>query len=235
MKIVISVFSFIILLLHVATSLKFHKQVLIVGGGPAGIQAAATLLENGIDDFLILEDCAQLRGYLEPLEFGGLIFAPGSLFGYTPILNKLNDLGVAYVEPDFYSYTAYNDLGENITSEVSQSEYDWFLAVVKGYSDILEDLDKNVKPDISQKAAYARGGFSAYTDVDKLAEWWNVDFFQGLSSRDGSTINTYRQASSQLFPDEYFILDDRTLAYPLLSSQEEMIDESKIKWNEVRP
>ncbi|XP_072050313.1 uncharacterized protein [Amphiura filiformis] len=69
--------------------------------------------------------------------------------------------------------------------------------------------------------------------IHPLIKSWNggiLTFFQGLSSQDGSTINAYRQAN--LYPDPYFILDDRTLAYPLLGAQEEMIPEDKIRWNE---
>ena len=43
---------------------KTHRQVIIIGGGPAGLAAAAALKENGISDILILERERRLGGIL---------------------------------------------------------------------------------------------------------------------------------------------------------------------------
>lgn len=39
-----------------------HKQLLIIGGGPAGLAAAIEAKKNGVDDLLILERDACLGG-----------------------------------------------------------------------------------------------------------------------------------------------------------------------------
>jgi polyamine oxidase len=49
------------------------KQVLILGGGVAGVQAARKLTEEGITDFLIVEARDQLGGRMHSTSFG----APG--------------------------------------------------------------------------------------------------------------------------------------------------------------
>jgi len=49
------------------------KQVLILGGGVAGIRAARKLSEEGITDFLIVEARDQLGGRMQSTSFG----APG--------------------------------------------------------------------------------------------------------------------------------------------------------------
>ena len=41
-----------------------HKQLLIIGGGPAGLAAAIEAKKNGVDDLLILERDACLGGIL---------------------------------------------------------------------------------------------------------------------------------------------------------------------------
>jgi polyamine oxidase len=47
-----------------------HTTVLILGGGMAGIIAARTLHEQGIDDFIILEAKIELGGRMIPKAFG---------------------------------------------------------------------------------------------------------------------------------------------------------------------
>lgn len=47
------------------------KQVLILGGGVAGVIAARTLHENGIQDFLIIEARNELGGRMKSRTFGG--------------------------------------------------------------------------------------------------------------------------------------------------------------------
>jgi polyamine oxidase len=47
-----------------------HTTVLILGGGMAGIIAARTLHEQGVDDFIILEAKTELGGRMIPKAFG---------------------------------------------------------------------------------------------------------------------------------------------------------------------
>jgi polyamine oxidase len=48
-----------------------HHKVLILGGGVAGVIAARTLHQNGIDDFVIVEARHELGGRMMSLSFGG--------------------------------------------------------------------------------------------------------------------------------------------------------------------
>ncbi|XP_072050307.1 uncharacterized protein [Amphiura filiformis] len=205
-------------------------QVLIIGGGPAGIEAAAKLVEYGVDDFLILEDGEQLRGYLEPVEFGGLTFAPGSLWAFTS-QEHIDELGLTYTQTNYDSYTVYNDDGENVTAEAKERESVFFDALKKGLDQVTDDIDKDRRPDLSYKATLARGGWIGASAVEKVMEWYNLDFYEGLSPRDISTIQSYRQKKDEnLSIDEFFILDDRTLGH-ILSPQEALISEDKIILN----
>ena len=53
-------------------------KVLILGGGVAGIIAARTLYENGIDDFVIIEARDELGGRLKSTNFAGLTVELGA-------------------------------------------------------------------------------------------------------------------------------------------------------------
>ena len=48
-----------------------HHKVLILGGGVAGVIAARTLHQNGIDDFVIVEARHELGGRMMSHSFGG--------------------------------------------------------------------------------------------------------------------------------------------------------------------
>lgn len=65
-----------------------HKQVVIIGGGSAGLSAAVTLKENGIDDICILEKDCEAGGILEQCIHNG--------FGLQTFQEQLS--GPAYAE-----------------------------------------------------------------------------------------------------------------------------------------
>lgn len=60
-----------------AVSGSKHHKVLILGGGVAGVIAARTLHQNGIDDFLIVEARDQLGGRMMSQTFAGKIIELG--------------------------------------------------------------------------------------------------------------------------------------------------------------
>lgn len=51
--------------------------ILILGGGVAGVIAARTFHENGIDDFVIIDAQNDLGGRMQPREFGGHVIELG--------------------------------------------------------------------------------------------------------------------------------------------------------------
>ncbi|XP_072040136.1 uncharacterized protein [Amphiura filiformis] len=184
-----------------------NAQVIIVGGGPAGIYAATGLIEqHGIEDFLMLEETDRPEGYLYPIDFGGLSFRPGALYGLTPIKPLMMELGIGLVATDNSSYTVYNYNGEDVTAEAREREAAYVAAREKGLP-LADDIDRCLRPrpDIPYKAKLGVNGWVAKSDIDKTMEWFNFDFNEGLSTRDVSTGWTYRQAMANLFPDKCFI------------------------------
>ncbi|KAF7361326.1 Amine oxidase [Mycena sanguinolenta] len=102
-----------------------HRSVLILGGGVAGIIAARTLHEQGIDDFLIVEARDELGGRLRSKRFGadnrrvtvelGANWIQGTQEGNgptNPILALARKHGLKAAESDFYdSMVTYDETG----------------------------------------------------------------------------------------------------------------------------
>lgn len=79
-----------------------RKDVVIIGGGPAGLAAAVRLKELGIDDILILEREKQLGGILRQCihDGFGLTRFKQALSGpeyAARFIDKVNELGIQYV------------------------------------------------------------------------------------------------------------------------------------------
>lgn len=102
-----------------------HRSVLILGGGVAGIIAARTLHEQGIDDFLIVEARNELGGRLRSKRFGaegrqvtvelGANWIQGTQEGdgpANPILILARKHGLNATQSDFYeSIQTYDETG----------------------------------------------------------------------------------------------------------------------------
>ncbi|XP_072039960.1 uncharacterized protein [Amphiura filiformis] len=202
-------------------------QVLIIGSGTAGVFASSTLNANNITDFIILEGADHLRGYVEKLTFAGLEFAPGNLWAYTPAKAAFERAGVPLHESNYSSYTVYTDEGDDITGVAIKRENNLLEAFDTATDAIIEDIEEGARPDLSQKATSARGGWIATSAVDKVMEWFNFDFAEGRSVRDTSTIQTVRQ--EELIPDEYFILGSLD---PLVGTLESVLTEEKVRLNQ---
>ena len=64
--------------LAVETPAQSKKKVLILGAGVAGITAAKTLHDKGIDDFLVLEGQDYIGGRMKNVPFAGLAVEEGA-------------------------------------------------------------------------------------------------------------------------------------------------------------
>lgn len=95
-----------------------HHKVLILGGGVAGVIAARTLHQNGIDDFLIIDALDQLGGRMMNYTFAG----------------KTIELGANWVQGTQTGNGTANPIFElakkhNITTQFN----DWFGSVSTWY------------------------------------------------------------------------------------------------------
>ena len=105
----------------VSVSESKHYKVLILGGGVAGVIAARTLHQNGIDDFLIVDALDQLGGRMMNHIFAG----------------KTIELGANWVQGTQTGDGPTNPIFElakkhNITTQFN----DWFGCVSTWYSQL---------------------------------------------------------------------------------------------------
>ncbi|KAG6888936.1 hypothetical protein C0992_007049 [Termitomyces sp. T32_za158] len=97
-------------------------KVLILGGGMAGVIAARTLHEQGIDDFVLLEARDELGGRLYSTPFGGHVIEVGANWIHgtrsgdgpiNPILELANKHGLrTHVSDSYGSLKTFDEAGE---------------------------------------------------------------------------------------------------------------------------
>lgn len=206
-----------------------EASVLVLGGGPAGIKAAIAMIAADFEDIIILEGQDQLRGSLAPIVFDGKRFAPGSLWAHTPDESD----GTNYKDTTnvYESMKIRNDQGEDVTADAIQSRV--ALADAKNaLNEIGDAINDKERADVSQKAALARAGWVATTDIDKSLEWYKFDFHSGVSTRDSSTAGPARQRDV-LEHREYFLLDDATVGDPLLAEAESLLQPGHVRFGKV--
>ncbi|CAH1160234.1 unnamed protein product [Phaedon cochleariae] len=104
--------------------------IIIIGAGSAGISAATRLLENGIDDFLILEAESQIGGRIRSVEFGD---------GYV-------DLGAA---------SCHGQKGNIVWEKLVQMNLTNLLRHTKVPNNFFLSSGKNVSEDVSNEVVHA--------------------------------------------------------------------------------
>jgi polyamine oxidase len=136
--------------------------VLILGGGVAGVIAARTLHQNGIDDFLIVDALDQLGGRMMSHTFAG----------------KTIELGANWVQGTQTGNGTANPIFElakkhNITTQFN----DWFGSVSTWYLQVHLRLNQISHPASIVVATYDSSGQVDYLDIFDQSE----DDFQNIT------------------------------------------------------
>ncbi|CAF0753078.1 unnamed protein product [Didymodactylos carnosus] len=123
---------------------NFHKyQVVIIGAGVAGLTCAKHLIDNGIDDFIILEADEQIGGRIKTLILEDHVFDLGAqwIYGKTsnPIYdlaednNLIDDVDTDSDEKDDYFHDQDGEsIDEDLVDEI-QNAYDEIIDKVNSY------------------------------------------------------------------------------------------------------
>ncbi|KAG6909773.1 hypothetical protein DXG01_015489 [Tephrocybe rancida] len=197
------------------------NKVLILGGGVAGIIAARTLHEQGIDDFLILEARAELGGRLQSTSFGtgnttvelGANWIQGTQTGdgpINPILTLARKHGLKDQPSNFYesmskqtllfwarsiligSTETFDKTGEVDFLDVFNASVDAFERLTE-YSG--ERLSKNWI-DLTAESTYNLLGYDPHNDAHALAsEYFNFDWEYAQKPDQSSAIATSRNSN----------------------------------------
>ncbi len=169
-------------------------DVLILGGGFAGVAAAKTLHDGGMTDFMILEGTDALGGRARRVDFGGTIVEKGANWiqgldrenlQLHPIWQLKEKCGLNGTFYDFDNLVLYNQNGTKVSDTVSfnQSNKAWENACAR-----IEELAmfkiKHDEPDISTREALMEVGWVPDTPVDNFLEWFAIDFCDGIPPKD---------------------------------------------------
>eukprot|EP00494_Astrolonche_serrata_P028925 UN29192 len=210
----------------VLTSDVIETEVIIVGGGMAGVTAGYTLSEHDMNDFILLEAQDKLGGRMDSLEItlqdgSTLVIEDGANWiagphEDNPIYHLATKYGLEYVEDDYDSIKFMDDGRTLDTTDDDIRWYDWSGAD-EALDELAQSYIENDKPDISFRTAMEKLGWSPSKASDRLVEWFEIDFEWGMEPEYNSLKNnlpehTFVQWGSN---NDLFVNDQRGYAYIL--------------------
>ncbi|KAK0200983.1 hypothetical protein DFS33DRAFT_1277312 [Desarmillaria ectypa] len=160
-----------------------NPRVLILGGGVAGVIAARTLHEEGIDNFLIIEARDELGGRMRSHAFAGYTveiganWVQGTQTGTgpaNPIYELVKKHNITTEANSFHgSMTTYDNTGEVDYLDVLEKAADAYTALtVTGGSRVAGSL-----VDLNSKTGYAINGAKPRTAHEMTAEYYHANNF----------------------------------------------------------
>ena len=169
---------------------NLDADVLILGGGIAGLSAAKTLHDIGATNFLIIEAQPQLGGRIRTAELrpgSGIMINAGAnwIQGYDPMQPGLHPLiqivntsecgGIEGSFSDYDSVVVRNSRGMDITDSPSL-RYDDYEAAYSVAEMLSETRRTAGQSDITVREALTQGGWTPVTAEDEWVEWFEFDF-----------------------------------------------------------
>ncbi|KAG6890524.1 hypothetical protein C0995_007724 [Termitomyces sp. Mi166 len=167
-------------------------RVLVLGGGVAGVIAARTLHEQGIDDFVLVESRPELGGRLQSTPFGGYViefganWIQGTQTGNGPI-NPIWELAEEHglktqISNFFSSITTFDETGE-----VN------FVGVLNA---AVDDFDEFVNySDLTGRSTYDFIGKKPLDAQQRAAEYYNFDWEYAQTPLQSSGVATARNSN----------------------------------------
>ncbi|KAG6900212.1 hypothetical protein C0993_001477 [Termitomyces sp. T159_Od127] len=179
---------------HGSSNRHRHVEVLILGGGVAGVIAARTFHEQGVDDILVIEARDELGGRLRSTTFGGKTIELGANWiqgtqtgngPANPILTlaKKHNLKTQFNDL-FGSLTTYDNSGVVDYLDVVNTSFDAFVnqTIYSGAR-----LTRNLV-DLSSRSAYDLVGVKPPDAHAQAAEYYNIDFEYAQTPEQNSAI-----------------------------------------------
>jgi polyamine oxidase len=215
-------------------------DVLILGGGIAGIAAARTLEVNGIDDFLVLEANDRIGGRIREDRDTGIETGAHWIHGldmydrpHHPIWREWmscdEDGPDGSVNPDATAVFAADGSPLNIT------EYKVILERFVTACENTEVLADNLDIDITLREGLTMQHWVPSSALEDLAEWVIVDYCAGASPKNLSVKLYYTDAyTAFLGPEEdaegedYLIADDKGYAFVVQCMARGFLDRVKL-------
>ncbi|XP_072025385.1 uncharacterized protein [Amphiura filiformis] len=191
-----------------------YAKVLILGAGASGLEAAKYFHANGMDDFIIIEGADYVGGRVHDVPFAGVNVELGANWaqpGSTGIVAQVKELAMDVHLSDFDSFIIRNASGFDLT-EMSEPRWEDLEVAIEKTFVIAQDIMKNHKPDMSQRAALRLGGWVPRTPLDYAIEYYEYNFEWADIPAVTSLQST---ASLDYATDVFFIKDQRGFKYIL--------------------
>ncbi|CAF3949165.1 unnamed protein product [Rotaria sordida] len=201
---------------HDAKTIK--TKVVVLGGGVAGVIAARTLYENGVNDFVLVEAESDLGGRMKHTKFAGYTVELGANW----IQGTMNT--ATHKENPIWTLTKkYNllNVASNLDdlSTYDQNGYTDYRDIQKRYDDIftkvLADAGTRLKRtlvDLSFDEGQCLAGWKAQTPQEKVAELFTFDFEYADTPAASSMIEAavnYNETYIQWNEDDLFCIDQQ--------------------------
>ncbi|XP_038053184.1 polyamine oxidase 7-like [Patiria miniata] len=156
-----------------------QARILILGAGASGLQAARTLHDNGMDDFIIVEAADRIGGRVQSAQFAGYTVPLGAGWAQpagSQADQLVRDLDLRRHTSDYDSLTIRNATGHDVTDE-ADAIYERLEKAIDKLNELSARLKKNDDiPDMSQRSALRIGEWIPQSAIDKAIEWFEYDF-----------------------------------------------------------
>ncbi|KAF9238348.1 hypothetical protein BU15DRAFT_47713 [Melanogaster broomeanus] len=223
-----------------------HTTVLILGGGMAGVIAARTLHEQGIDDFIIVEAKIELGGRMIPKAFGvtgrqvvvemGPNWIQGTQDGNgtaNPIWELALKHNLTTVNNDLYgSITTYDYNGYNNYTDTFNESIDKFAQATMVAGQRLHDNEV----DMSLQSAYGMLGISPKTPQEVACDYYQIDWSPSQTSWLASAWNnnfTYVPEAGGYSDVNMMSIDPRGFVYIAQAEAAEFLQPQQVIFNQT--
>ena len=164
---------------------QLDAEVLILGAGMAGVNAARTLYDGGVTDFLIIEGKPEIGGRImhAPLRPGGGKVEVGAnwIQGYDPDQPELHPLyalaqrcgGIEGNLSDYDSIVEYNIAGSVVSDDL---DYDGIAAAYENVEAISLSRQAEGESDVTVREALLESNWTVGSDEEKFLDWFCFDF-----------------------------------------------------------
>ncbi|KAI0655782.1 amine oxidase [Cubamyces menziesii] len=220
-------------------------RVLILGGGMAGVIAAKTLHEQGIDDFIIVEGKGELGGRMLSHRFGavnnqwtielGANWVQGTQTGdgpANPIWTLAQKHNIALQSSDYFGNVATYDASGPVDFQ------DVFRQSIRDFQSLTAVAGARVPHslvDMTARSGYALSGSRPVTAHDMAAEYYQFDWEFGATPEETSWLasswahnNTFRTFS----PSNLLSTDQRGFKTLILDEAKTFLDpEEQVRLN----
>ena len=200
---------------------QLDAEVLILGAGMSGMNAARTLYDEGVTDFIVIEGKPEIGGRIMhvPLRPGGDKVEVGAnwIQGYDPDHPERHPLyalaqrcgGIEGVVSDYDSTIEYNSAGDIVSDQL---DYDRIETAYENAEAISLSRLANGESDVTVREALLDSDWTVVSDEDKFLDWYSFDFCFAEPPQNTSLFHTLPTATYTDFgnasnTEDFFVVD----------------------------